>query len=131
VPLRLALPALVVTALAAPPALSPLFTAALGLPLEARLALTVGVLAPLGLLMGIPFPAGLRHFLGDGGDAGLIPRIWAVNGAASVISAVLAALLALSFGFTWVLRLGALCYGGAWLAALLTARRGPAPRPAP
>lgn len=131
VPLQLALPALVVTALALPAALSPLFAAALGLSLVARLALTVAVLSPLGLLMGIPFPAGLRHFLGNDGDAGLIPRIWAVNGAASVISAVLAALLALSFGFTWVLHLGAGCYAGAWLTVLATARRGPAPRPAP
>jgi len=28
---------------------------------------------------------------------------------------ILAALLALTFGFSWVLRLGALCYAGAWL----------------
>jgi hypothetical protein len=38
-----------------------------------------------------------------------------VNGAASVVGSVCAALLALSFGFSWVLIAGALCYGGALL----------------
>jgi hypothetical protein len=49
-----------------------------------------------------------------------------VNGAASVIAAVLAALLALSFGFNWVFRLGALCYT---VALLLVWTITPRPEP--
>jgi hypothetical protein len=44
-----------------------------------------------------------------------VPWAWAANGSASVISAVLAAMLALSFGFTVVLVIGA----GLYLAATL------------
>ena len=55
----------------------------------------------------------------------LIPWAWAVNGAASVIASVLAALLALSFGFGWVLRLGALLYATACglVMVIATSRR--------
>jgi hypothetical protein len=104
-----------------------LFDQSLGLALPFRLTVTVGVLAPIGLLMGIPLPAGIRWLTeslarrqtegpgGRGAEAILIPWVWAANGASSVVSSVLAALLALSFGFGWVLRVGALCYLGAWL----------------
>ncbi len=101
-----------------------IFSLTLGLSLFSRLLLTVLILAPIGFLMGIPFPAGI-HWLqtitinGETID-GLpqIPWIWATNGAASVVSSVLAALLALTFGFDWVLRLGAFCYAGALFTVL-------------
>jgi hypothetical protein len=71
------------------------------------------LLASPGLLMGIPFPAGLRRLGAESPD--LVPWVWAVNGAASVVASVLAALLALSFGFRLVLLVGAACYAGACL----------------
>ena len=40
-----------------------------------------------------------------------VPWAWAINGTVSVISAVAAALLALSFGFAVVIRIGAMAYG--------------------
>jgi spermidine synthase len=84
----------------------------LPLPLIVRLILSVVIIAPLGLLMGVPFARGLTaiHDMPD-----LIPWAWAINGGASVISAVVAVLLALSFGFNWVLWAGGACYGVAWL----------------
>jgi hypothetical protein len=101
----------------------------LGLPLTIRLGLTALVLSPLGLLMGIPFPAGIRlmkreqaHSPDDEVQDVSIPWIWAVNGAASVVASILSALLALTFGFNWVLRLGALCYTGVWLTAWMSDR---------
>ncbi|NDJ77978.1 MAG: hypothetical protein GYB65_17140 [Chloroflexi bacterium] len=87
-------------------------TAVLPLPLALRLGLSVLVLMPLGLLMGVPFARGITA-IRDAPD--LVPWAWAINGGASVISAVLAALLALSFGFGWVLRTGAVLYALAWL----------------
>jgi spermidine synthase len=83
------------------------------LPLSIRLLLSVLLLAPLSTLMGIPMARGLA-ILRDKPD--LIPWAWAINGGASVISAVLAPLLALSVGFTWVLLAGGLFYGIAWLS---------------
>src|SRR5688572_13479667 len=129
IPLRLSLATLVILILSTPVLLPRLFALSLGLPLTIRLGLTALILSPLGFLMGIPFPAGIRLLKQEQRkspesevQAGIVPRadiswIWAVNGAVSVISSILAALLALTFGFSWVLRLGALCYAGAWLMA--------------
>ena len=69
-------------------------------------------LAPLAVLMGLPFPLGLTWLEYQAPE--LIPWAWAVNGCASVVSAVLAAILALSYGFKLVLILGAVAYGGAF-----------------
>ena len=85
---------------------------ALPLPLGARVAGAVLVLLPPGFLMGIPFARGLMAIRRE---PELVPWAWAINGSASVISAVLAALLALSFGFRWVLWTGAALYALAWL----------------
>jgi len=135
IPLRAALAALVMLIMAAPYLLPALFEATLGWPLAARLAVTALALAPLGFLMGIPFPSGIRMLaagqtqVAAGSPRSDIPWIWAVNGAASVISPILAALLALSIGFNAVLRIGALCYLGALVTAWLALRAGAARRP--
>jgi hypothetical protein len=95
--------------------LRPLFGAALGLSLLGRMGVAVLAIAPLGFLMGIPFPGGIRRL------EAYVPRhiawTWGINGAVSVVASVLAALLALSFGFQVVLVGGALCYVGAWVLA--------------
>lgn len=113
-PLRAALGALVIMALAYPWIINALVNVTLGWPLAARLALTVLSLAPLGFLMGTPFPAGLARLERRAPDC--IPWAWAVNGSLSVIGSVGAAMIALSGGFTTVLLLGAACYGAALLA---------------
>jgi hypothetical protein len=64
--------------------------------------------------MGIPFPSGLAWLRERA--PGLIPWAWAVNGCMSVLASVLAAMIALSVGFSWVLAAAALAYAGAWLA---------------
>lgn len=88
--------------------------AALGWTLIQR-ALVIGIsLAPMGIMMGIPFPLGLAWLEKSGSS--MIPWAWAVNGCASVVAAVLAAILALSFGFSVVLVLGAAFYGVAAVA---------------
>ena len=98
-----------------------LFDATLGLPLAGRLALSVVLLAPLGIAMGMPFPRAIRT-LGEQAPA-LVPWAWAVNGSTSVISAILATVLALSFGFTWVILGGASAYLAAAAAAQVWQRR--------
>jgi hypothetical protein len=130
IPLRLSLPALVILVLIVPVLLPRLFAWTLGLPLIIRFGLTALFLSPVGFLMGIPFPAGIRLMKGEqvadialdfskrpGNEAqeASIPWIWAVNGATSVVSSILAALLTLTFGFDWVLRMGAVGYAAAWL----------------
>jgi hypothetical protein len=88
---------------------------ALPAPLGLRAVVGVALLAPIGVLMGIPFPKGVALIETRG--PGVVAWAWGVNGATSVIASILAALLALSFGFSSVLAVGAACYGGAWLMA--------------
>ena len=101
--------------------LPPLFEATLGWPHLVRLALGVILLAPLGAAMGVPFPRAIR-LLGETAPS-VVPWAWAVNGSTSVVSAILATVLALSFGFTWVIVGGAAAYLAAAGAAQLWQRR--------
>jgi hypothetical protein len=95
--------------------------ATLGFHLLIRLAVTILLLAPLGFLMGIPFPAGLAWMrrsprdTEEDTDHWMVAWIWAVNGTSSVLASVLASLLALSFGFSLTLAIGMGCYALAWL----------------
>jgi hypothetical protein len=106
--------ALAALALAYPSLLPPLFELTFGLSLASRVAVTALALAPLGLLMGTPFPQGLTTARRHAPD--LLPWIWAVNGCASVVSAVLAPMVAISLGFRAVMLIGAGAYLGAWLS---------------
>ncbi len=105
----------------------------LWLPLWVRAGVTVFLLGPVGVLMGIPFPGGLVVFGGGadtGNHQGRLARAWAANGALSVVASILAALLALTWGFRLVLILGALSYAGAaatlaWQGRAVRAARSP------
>lgn len=110
---RAAFAALVLLAVATPFVLAWLTRHTLGWPLLLRAGVASLSLTPLAFLMGLPFPLGLAWLERSGPR--LVPWAWAVNGCASVVSGVLAAMAALSYGFSAVLLAGAACYGGAWL----------------
>ncbi|MBC7227194.1 MAG: hypothetical protein H5T61_08180 [Thermoflexales bacterium] len=95
----------------------------LGLPFGARAAVTALGLAPLGVVMGMPFPRLLEAL--QERDPALVPWAWGVNGALSVVASVLAALMALSWGFRTVLMAGAAAYLGAWLTSAWAWRSPP------
>ena len=116
VPLWLVLILLPVLVVAYALGLPALFDITLAAPFWGRLIVTVVALAPPGLLMGMPFPKGLA--LLERRAPALVTWAWGVNGAASVVASILAALLALSFGFSAVLAVGAACYTGAWIMAV-------------
>ncbi|MFQ5854601.1 MAG: hypothetical protein ACE5LU_03005, partial [Anaerolineae bacterium] len=109
-------PGFIVIALGAtlyPVLLRPILSASLGWPLALRLVAAVLSLAPLGFFMGVPFPRTLD--LVRGIDPQLTPWAWAINGCASVLSSILATMLAVSTGFSIVLTVA----GGMYLAGLL------------
>jgi hypothetical protein len=81
-----------------------------------RILLALGWIAPLAFFMGMPFPLGLARTAADTPE--LLPWVWGINGCASVVSAVLASLLAVEIGFSGVVLAGAGLYG---LAAFLSA----------
>jgi SAM-dependent methyltransferase len=86
-----------------------------------RLAVSVLLLAPLGLLMGIPFPAGIQQL--QRSAPALVPWAFGVNGFFTVIATGLSTVIALQTGYTLLLGLAALVY---WVVL-----RFFRPRPAP
>jgi len=125
-PKRAALATLILLALLTPWMTSQVIYLTLGWPAWGRAAAAVLALFPLGILMGLPFPFGLQQMAGKDQAQrapGLVPWAWAVNGCASVIASVLAAILSLTYGFSLVLWLGAAAYAGA-LGVYLHWRKG-------
>jgi hypothetical protein len=90
-----------------------LLPAAVGLSFMAKLLISAMVLAPLGFLMGMPFPSGLRM-------VETVEWAWALNAAASVLGSVLAMVIAIHFGLTITL----ICAAVAYLLAAVCSRTG-------
>ena len=86
-----------------------LFALFLRLDFTPRVFVAILALAPLGFLLGVPFPRGLRLLTRQSLD--LVPIAWGVNGFVSVVSSVLATLIALTWGFSFVLLGAGLAYG--------------------
>jgi MFS family permease len=80
----------------------------IGWPLAARMAMTVVLLAPLGFLMGMPFPAGVR--IAGSQYPGVIPWLWGINGVTSVMGSALSVALAIHIGLQATLLIAAGCY---------------------
>lgn len=76
--------------------------------LPLRLLVIIGLIAPLAFFMGMPMPLALSSLAEHAEN--LIPWAWSINGCASVISSVLAALLAMQFGFSIVIQLAIVLY---------------------
>lgn len=88
-----------------------LLSAAVGLPFFLKLIVSAVILVPLGFLMGMPFPTGLKLLAASGGST--VEWAWALNAAASVLGSVAAMVIAIHFGLTITLA----CAGVAYLLA--------------
>ncbi|VAX15194.1 FIG00933687: hypothetical protein, partial [hydrothermal vent metagenome] len=73
-----------------------------------KIIASVLLLSPLAFFMGMPFPLGLSRVAEMTPE--LVPWAWGVNGCASVISAALATLLAVHFGFSVVVTIAMILY---------------------
>jgi hypothetical protein len=82
-----------------------------------RCLLGVIVLMPIGLLMGMPFPTGIR--MAERIDAGLVPWAWCVNACSTVLGSVASILIAMFVGLTNVAYGATMIYMLAMLALLL------------
>jgi predicted membrane-bound spermidine synthase len=87
----------------------------LPLPLGARIGVAILLVAPLGFLMGMPFPSGLQAT--GGGPFPLPPFYWGLNGIFSVVGSLATIATAVVAGFTWAMLGGASFYLVAALAA--------------
>ena len=98
----------------------PALHGAVGIGTTAKLALLLLLIAPLGFLMGMPFPLGIRYLSEK--NKGGIPWAWGVNGYFSVISTALATIIAVELGFSWVMILAGAAYTAAGAASLLISK---------
>ncbi|HWP91584.1 MAG TPA: hypothetical protein VNN20_05260 [Thermodesulfobacteriota bacterium] len=76
--------------------------------IETRIAVTFILLFPLGLLMGMPFPLGIRvvsNLLKTG-----VPFYWGLNGIMSVFGSIAAVIIGVGIGFTFTTLAGSLSY---------------------
>jgi len=90
----------------------------LPLPLWARVAIAIAVIAPLGFVMGMPFPRGLRR--AGKGSLAAPPFYWGLNGILSVVGSIGTVVIALTLGFRAAMIGGALCYViAAWMGSYL------------
>jgi hypothetical protein len=118
----LALAAVIVLGALYPLLLPEVFDAALMLPTWGRIAVSVLLLAPLAVAMGMPFPLGLVRI--SGGDARIAAWAWGLNGYMSVVGSVLTIGLGLAFGFRMVVWIGAGVYALAFAASFVLVRAG-------
>jgi spermidine synthase len=96
-PITVAIGGIALVALAHLLVLPPLFALLMPLPDIAKIPISLALIAPLAFCMGMPFPLALARLAARTPD--LLPWAWGINGCASVLSAILATLLAMSFGF--------------------------------
>ena len=102
--------------------LDPLIDATLGSPASSRILFAVAFVAPIGFVMGMPFPSGLRQAGLD--SESLVSWAWAVNGGASVFGSVSAVVVSMTVGFSASLMLALFAY---LVALALTTRLGSDP----
>jgi hypothetical protein len=89
---------------------SPMFTRALvAASTPARIAVSAALLLPCGFLMGMAFPIGIRQAQAASHGAPTA-WYWGINGAFSVISSVLAVVVAVFWGVTMTLVVGLMAY---------------------
>ena len=75
-----------------------LHSVALGLPIMVRLVITFLVLAPLGFVMGMPFPLAMRIIPEKA--AGIVPWAWALNGLMSVTASLGTVIISRLWGYS-------------------------------
>jgi spermine/spermidine synthase len=81
--------------------------------IPARAVVAIGLLAPMGVLMGMPFPFGMR---GASARPSITPWLWGMNGAQSVCASVLAIIIAISASISAAYWTGVAAYACAAIA---------------
>ena len=88
------------------------FDALLSAPLALRIFVTVLLCAPLGGVLGVFFPYGIR--LTSAINLDFVAWAWAINGCLTVVGSVASIIIAMTYGFTTVILLFLVIY---WLGA--------------
>ena len=107
---------------------SSLLSSLVWLPWALKVVLTVALIAPLGFVMGMPFPTGLKRL--EEWHAPSVRWAWSLNAAASVLGSVGALVCAIYLGLVQTLIVGGLFYLAA-LAMIARVRTSGVPPPEP
>jgi len=97
--------------------LATVFDTFLGMSGLIRFIIAVLLILPLGIVMGMAFPLGIRLLDQDGSE--MIPWVWGVNGAFSVMGSIIAWGLSLNFGYTTTLWASTIVYGCAAITMII------------
>ena len=103
--------------------LPPVLHSLIGASLPVRAVLTVLMVAPSGIAMGVMVPSIVRIL--SAANSPLVPWGWGVNGATSVIGTVIATVIAIYGGFTMTFLVGAAAYLGAGFLGARIAKQLP------
>lgn len=118
------LPVLILAAVTAIAYGSPVIVdACISLPLALRALVVALAIAPVGMLLGMPFAYGIQVV--ERVNPSFVPWAWAVNGSTTVIGSISTVILSMNFGFAAVLVLSAALYLIAF-AAIASLARGAA-----
>ncbi len=90
---------------------------------EIRILVSVIILFPMGLFLGMAFPIGMKlagiHF------PGITPWLWGINGVMSVLATILSIIIAMKYGISASYWSGAACYITAFAAFLTLVKLNP------
>ncbi len=92
--------------------------------LPTRALVAAGMIAPLAVLLGMPFAHGVGLLTRL--SPGFVPWAWAVNGSATVVGSVLTVIVSMNVGFRAVLLIAVVVYAVAFWAVDRLARTAPA-----
>lgn len=90
----------------------------ISLPFFAKVLFAFAIIAPPSYLMGFIFPIGITHL--SQRSENQVPWAWGINGCVSVVSTVLATVIAVELGFVWVMLIAA---GGYCLPLIVSLSR--------
>ena len=94
-----------------------MFNSFLSLDLSVRLIMTFVLTFPVGFLLGIPFPVGIK-IVNEKFDGNDVPWMWGINGLYSLLGSTVAVIIAMLYGFSATLLAG----GAVYLAIFLIGR---------
>lgn len=123
----LALAVIVVLGVACIWLVTPLVSWAIPFERPARIAIAVATLVPIGMVLGMPMPAGIRLLAGRAPQ--MLTWAWGMNGALSVVGATLAIFIAMNWGFRATFVAASIVYLTGLGALVISTVPGPQPPP--
>ncbi len=88
--------------------LSPIIYAVIAEEFSTKVLVSIGILFPIGFLMGMPMPTGMRMIKPI--VPSFVPWMWAINGGFSVLGSILAVLFSIVHGGSYAIALGIAAY---------------------